>query len=177
MHDIRMIRDNPAQFDAAMARRGLSGVSEQVLALDADRRAKIAAAEAALAERNAASKEVGKAKASGDEAEFERLRALVAAKKEEIAKLEAEAKAEDEELRNLLMTLPNIMSDEVPEGPTKTTTRNSAGSARRRPSPSSRSSISRSRASRPAWISRPPRGFPARASWCSRARSRASTGR
>ncbi|WP_172328037.1 serine--tRNA ligase [Mangrovicoccus sp. HB161399] len=116
MHDIRMIRDNPAAFDAAMARRGLSGVSEQVLALDADRRAKIAAAEAALAERNAASKEVGKAKASGDEAEFERLRALVAAKKDEIARLETEAKAEDEELRTLLMTLPNIMSEEVPDG-------------------------------------------------------------
>ncbi|WP_138465480.1 serine--tRNA ligase [Poseidonocella sp. HB161398] len=116
MHDIRMIRDNPALFDAAMARRGLSGVSEQVLSLDADRRAKIAAAEAALAERNAASKQVGKAKAQGHEAEFERLRALVAAKKDEIARLEAEAKAEDEELRNLLMTLPNIMSDEVPEG-------------------------------------------------------------
>ncbi|MBE3637042.1 serine--tRNA ligase [Mangrovicoccus algicola] len=116
MHDIRMIRDNPAAFDAAMARRGLSGVSDEVLALDSERRAKIAAAEAALAERNAASKEVGRAKAQGNEAEFERLRALVAAKKEEIAALEAEAKARDEALRDLLMTLPNIMSDAVPEG-------------------------------------------------------------
>ena len=34
MHDIRTIRDNPAAFDAAMARRGLSGVSAEVLGLD-----------------------------------------------------------------------------------------------------------------------------------------------
>ena len=120
MHDIRLIRENPAQFDAAMARRGLSGVSDQVLAIDTARRAAIAAAETALADRNAASKDVGRAKAAGDEAEFERLRALVAAKKDEIARLDAEAKARDDELRSLLMTLPNIMSDEVPEGADET---------------------------------------------------------
>jgi seryl-tRNA synthetase len=76
MHDIRMIRDNPAAFDAALSRRGLSAMSPEILALDEARRAAITAAEAALADRNAASKNVGKAKASGDEAEFERLRVL-----------------------------------------------------------------------------------------------------
>ncbi|MEO1027390.1 MAG: serine--tRNA ligase, partial [Pseudomonadota bacterium] len=65
MHDIRAIRENPDQFDAAMARRGLSGVSSEVLAIDEARRAKITAAETAQAERNAASKEVGAAKAQG----------------------------------------------------------------------------------------------------------------
>ena len=116
MHDIRAIRENPDAFDAAMARRGLSGVSSEVLAIDEARRAKITAAEAAQAERNAASKEVGAAKAKGDEAEFERLRALVAAKKDEIARLEEEAKAEDERLRDLLMGLPNLPYDDVPDG-------------------------------------------------------------
>ena len=43
MHDIRLIRDNPDHFDAAMARRGLSGVSSQVLGLDEARRAAITA--------------------------------------------------------------------------------------------------------------------------------------
>ena len=76
MHDIRAIRENPDHFDAAMSRRGLSGLSSEILAIDASRREKIAAAEAAQAERNAASKEVGAAKGRGDEAEFERLRAL-----------------------------------------------------------------------------------------------------
>ena len=117
MHDIRLIRDDPAGFDAAMARRGLNGVSDQVLGLDTSRREKIAAAELALADRNAASKQVGAAKAAGNDVEFERLRDLVATKKAEIATLEAEAKEADETLRNLLMTLPNILSADTPDGP------------------------------------------------------------
>ncbi|MEM6387348.1 MAG: serine--tRNA ligase [Pseudomonadota bacterium] len=116
MHDIRAIRDNPDAFDAAMARRGLSGVSSEVLAIDEARRAKIAAAETAQADRNAASKEVGAAKAKGDDAEFERLRALVAAKKDETARLEEEAKSEDARLRDLLLTLPNAPYEDVPDG-------------------------------------------------------------
>ena len=78
MHDIRAIRENPAAFDAALARRGLPAMSANILALDETRRARIHAAETAQAEQNKASKEVGAAKAKGDEAEFERLRALVA---------------------------------------------------------------------------------------------------
>ncbi len=116
MHDIRFIRDNPGAFDAAMARRGLSGVASEVLEIDRIRREKIAAAEAAQAERNAASKEVGQAKARGDEAEFARLRALVAEKKEEIATLEAEAQAQDTRLADMLMGLPNLPHDDVPDG-------------------------------------------------------------
>ena len=116
MHDIRAIRENPDAFDAAMAKRGISGASSEILEIDAARRAKIAASEAAQAERNAASKEVGAAKASGDDAEFERLRALVGEKKDEIARLEAEAKAEDERLRDLLLSLPNLPAEDVPVG-------------------------------------------------------------
>ena len=116
MHDIRAIRDAPAEFDAAMAKRGISDASSMILAIDETRRARIAAAEAAQAERNAASKEVGTAKARGDDAEFERLRNLVAAQKDEIAKLENEAKAEDARLRDALMSLPNIVYDDVPVG-------------------------------------------------------------
>ncbi len=116
MHDIRLIREAPAAFDAALARRGADPMSDAILAVDAARREKIAAAEAALADRNAASKEVGAAKGRGDEAEFERLRALVSDKKAEIARLEEEAKAEDARLRDLLMSLPNLPYDDVPDG-------------------------------------------------------------
>ncbi|MBT8408961.1 MAG: serine--tRNA ligase, partial [Alphaproteobacteria bacterium] len=87
-----------------------------ILAIDAARRAKIAAAEAAQAERNAASKEVGAAKARGDDAGFQRLRALVATKKDEIARLEEEAKAEDARLTDLLMGIPNLPFDDTPQG-------------------------------------------------------------
>jgi seryl-tRNA synthetase len=116
MHDIRAIRENPAAFDAALARRGLSPMSPAILALDNDRRAKILASETAAAAQNAASKEVGAAKARGDDAEFKRLRALVAEKKAEIAKLTEEAAAEDSALRDMLMRIPNLPLDEVPQG-------------------------------------------------------------
>ncbi|MEM9975498.1 MAG: serine--tRNA ligase [Pseudomonadota bacterium] len=116
MHDIRAIREAPDAFDAAMARRGLSGVSSELLAIDGARRETIAAAEAAQAERNAASKDVGAAKARGDEAEFERLRALVAEKKDEISRLEDEVRQRDAALSNALMGLPNAPHDDVPDG-------------------------------------------------------------
>jgi seryl-tRNA synthetase len=116
MHDIRAIRENPAAFDAALARRGVSPVSSEILALDEKRRACIHAAETAQAEQNASSKEIGKAKASGDEAEFERLRALVAAKKDEVAKMQAEAKELDQQLTDLLLGIPNLPYDDTPDG-------------------------------------------------------------
>ena len=116
MHDIRAIRENPAAFDAALARRGVSPVSAEILALDEKRRACIHAAETAQAEQNASSKLIGRAKASGDEAEFERLRALVAAKKDEIARMQTEAKALDSELTNLLLRIPNLPYEDTPEG-------------------------------------------------------------
>ena len=116
MHDIRAIRDTPAAFDAALARRGDAPMADQILAIDTARRSCITKAETAQAEQNAASKLVGAAKAKGDEAEFERLRALVSEKKAEIARLTDEAKAEDARLTALLAEIPNLPYDDVPEG-------------------------------------------------------------
>ncbi|QDL92360.1 serine--tRNA ligase [Paroceanicella profunda] len=116
MHDIRQIRENPAAFDAALSRRGLSSVSAGILALDARRRETVTAQDAALAERNAASRLVGAAKGRGDDAEFERLRGLVAQKKDEIARLEAEVRACDEALTDALMGLPNLPFEDIPDG-------------------------------------------------------------
>ncbi len=116
MHDIRAIRENPAAFDAALARRGDAPVSSDLLRLDESRRAKILAAETAQAEQNKASKEVGAAKGRGDEAEFERLRALVAEKKAEIARMQTEAKDLDALLTDQLIRIPNLPAEDVPEG-------------------------------------------------------------
>ncbi|KEO61629.1 serine--tRNA ligase [Thioclava indica] len=116
MHDIRAIRENPANFDAKLARRGLSPISPELLALDEARRAAIHAAETAQAAQNAASKQVGAAKAKGDDAEFERLRALVGEKKSEVAAMQAEAGDLDAKMRDLLLTIPNLPLDEVPDG-------------------------------------------------------------
>ena len=116
MHDIRAIRDNPKNFDAALKRRGIDTISNTIIEIDQERRAKITSAEAALAERNAASKLVGEAKASGNHKEFERLRTLVSEKKLEIASLEDSAKQIDAKLTNLLLTIPNTPYDDVPDG-------------------------------------------------------------
>ena len=116
MHDIRAIRENPELLDAALARRGDDAMSSKVLALDEARRAKIGAAEAAQAEQNKASKLVGAAKAKGDEAEFERLRALVSDKKAEVAAMQSEAKELDAQLTDMLARIPNSPADDVPSG-------------------------------------------------------------
>ncbi len=116
MHDIRAIRENPAAFDAALARRGLPAESARLLAMDEARRAKILAAETAAAAQNAASKDVGAAKARGDDQQFERLRALVADKKAEGARLTEEASSEDARLKDALSRIPNLPLDEVPTG-------------------------------------------------------------
>jgi len=116
MHDIKAIRENPAAFDAALARRGDAPVSASLLALDESRRAKILAAENAQADQNKASKKVGAAKGRGDDAEFERLRALVGEKKAEVAAMREEANALDTQLNEALAYIPNLPAADVPDG-------------------------------------------------------------
>ncbi|QJF51557.1 serine--tRNA ligase [Roseobacter ponti] len=116
MHDIRAIREAPEAFDAALARRGDAPLSSEILALDQARREKISAAETARAEQNKASKLVGAAKASGDGAEFERLRTLVGEKKAEVSALQGKAAELDTELSEKLSWIANIPADDVPEG-------------------------------------------------------------
>ena len=120
MHDIRAIRENPAAFDAALSRRGLEPVSSEVLRIDEARRAAILAAETAQADQNKAAKDIGQAKASGDEALFERLREEVAAKKTAVADMQTRAKDLDEQLTDLLVGLPNLPLDDVPDGADET---------------------------------------------------------
>ena len=116
MHDIKVIRENPAAFDAALARRGLSSMSASILEIDSARRAAILAAETAQAEQNKASKSVGAAKAKGDETEFERLRTLVVEKKAEVSEMTAKAKEQDIALNEILLTIPNLGYEDVPDG-------------------------------------------------------------
>jgi len=64
MHDIKWIRENPEAFDRALARRGLKGEAQRLSELDEHRRTAIQKAEAALARRNTASREIGAAKSA-----------------------------------------------------------------------------------------------------------------
>jgi seryl-tRNA synthetase len=118
MHDIKSIRDNPYAFDSALARRGLAPASAWLLALDERRRSAILASEQAQARRNAASKEIGEAKKTKDEARAAKLMAEVADLKTRMPELEQAAKAADEELAKELAAIPNLPlpAPEVPDG-------------------------------------------------------------
>ncbi|WP_438278003.1 serine--tRNA ligase [Nitrobacter sp.] len=116
MHDIKAIRDNPKAFDAALKRRGLAPASPSLLAIDEKRRAAILASEQAQARRNAASKEIGEAKKTKDEARAAKLMAEVAELKTTMPQMDAAAKTADEELKKALAEIPNLPHDEVPDG-------------------------------------------------------------
>jgi seryl-tRNA synthetase len=90
MHDIRLIRDNPESFDAALARRGVAPVSESLLALDARRREVATRMQEAQSRRNEASKAIGAAMAKGDKDTAEALKAEVATLKTTLPALEDE---------------------------------------------------------------------------------------
>src|SRR5437660_711122 len=116
MHDIKWIRDNPDAFDRGLARRGLPGEAKRLIEIDERRRAASQKAEAALARRNAASREIGAAKKSNEEAAAQALMAEVARLKAEIPRLEEDAKKASTELEDKLAEIPNMPLDEVPDG-------------------------------------------------------------
>jgi len=116
MHDIRFIRDNPADFDRALARRGLAPQVRRLIALDEKRREKILELETAQARRNAASKEIGEAKKKKDEEMAKGLLIEVAALKESIPAMEAQERAATVDLHKALAEIPNLPLDEVPDG-------------------------------------------------------------
>jgi seryl-tRNA synthetase len=122
MHDIRWIRENAAEFDRGLNRRPLDAESKaqfssaNLLAIDEKRRTAILKSEQAQARRNAASKEIGQAKAKKDEVTAQKLMAEVNELKTTLPQLEKDAKDAEDELNKVLATIPNIPLAEVPEG-------------------------------------------------------------
>lgn len=114
MLDLKWIRENPEAFDAAMKRRGLPPQSGELLKLDADKRKIQTEGQEVQARRNAAAKEIGKAKASGRDAEP--LIREVADLKGAAQDLETRERDLQAELDVALASLPNIMKDDVPDG-------------------------------------------------------------
>lgn len=116
MFDIRAIRDNPAAFDAGIARRGGAPIAARLIAVDERRRALATEMQTAQARRNEASKAIGQAMAAKDMAAAEALKAEVSALKDTLPQLETDEAAASAELEALLAALPNIPLDDVPEG-------------------------------------------------------------
>ena len=116
MFDIRWIRENSEAFDKALARRGYEASAAKLIALDEARRSHISSLQEAQERRNAASKEIGKAKATGDEAGAQ---ALI----DEVAKIKSFIQAGEEDERRLIADLeaamaviPNLPFEDVPDG-------------------------------------------------------------
>ena len=116
MHDIKLIREDPAGFDAGLARRGIEPRAAELLGLDDRRRAAIAELQKAQERRNAASKEIGAAAARKDAATADALKAEVAAIKQAMPELEAAEKAAQSALDAELAAIPNIPSNDAPDG-------------------------------------------------------------
>lgn len=118
MFDIRAIRDNPSAFEASLLERSseFAGISSRILDLDEKLRAAKTAKQEAEQARNANSKLIGRAKASGDEAEFERLRGVVAEAKQTIEEAGETETTLQSELDDILMGLPNLPFEGTPVG-------------------------------------------------------------
>ncbi|MBN8486013.1 MAG: serine--tRNA ligase [Sphingomonadales bacterium] len=120
MHDIKFIRENPAAFDAGLARRGVEPLSAAILSLDAERRAVATRMQEAQSRRNDASKLIGAAMGRGDKDEAERLKAEVATLKDTLPALEAEERELTQRLNDELARHPNLPHDSVPDGEDET---------------------------------------------------------
>lgn len=116
MLDIRLIRDDPAAFDAAMARRGKPADAATILDLDRRRREVVTELQVGQARRNEASKAIGAAKAKKDEENAAALMAEVATLKQRLPELEAEEARLGGALDSLLAGLPNLPLADVPDG-------------------------------------------------------------
>jgi seryl-tRNA synthetase len=116
MHDLRLIRENPAAFDAALARRGLEPVAASLLAQDEARRALSTRLQEANARRNEASKLIGAAMGKGDKETAEALKAEVAELKLTMPALEEEERVAGKALDDVLAAIPNLPADDVPQG-------------------------------------------------------------
>ena len=115
--DLHLIRSEPDQVTAALARRGVPASEiEAVIALDATHRALMQRQEALRAEVKSLSREVGAAKKVGDEAAASAL----ADRSRELGDAERAAAHEAEEVgeqvRSLLLVIPNLPADEAPDG-------------------------------------------------------------
>lgn len=113
MHDIKYIRNNPQEFDAGLARRGLAPLSAEILKLDEEKRKSQTALQELLSQRNSFAKKIGEAKRSG--ADTTQIMEEAKRVNDEIAGLET-ALAARGKLEEMLETIPNLPAADVPDG-------------------------------------------------------------
>lgn len=114
MFDLPAIRENPETFDENWARRGVEPQTAEILRLDEDRRAIQTELQDVQAERNAKSKQIGEIKRTGGDAQA--IMDEVSALKDRMADMESRETTLAESLNMHLSSLPNQLSDDVPDG-------------------------------------------------------------
>lgn len=116
MLDIKWIRENAGELDAALAKRGAAPLSAELIALDEKRRAAVQSLQDMQSRRNAASKEIGVAMGQKDMARADALKAEVAEFKTSMPAMEEEERRLSAELSDALSRIPNIPLEDVPVG-------------------------------------------------------------
>lgn len=114
MLDIKWIRSNPEEVKAGLAKRNATYDIDAVLALDDKRKEIIAEVEEMKAQQNRESKLVPQYKREGKDCApiFAEMKALG----DKIKVLDEQQKQVEEELRMMLLTIPNIPNERVPAG-------------------------------------------------------------
>jgi seryl-tRNA synthetase len=116
MHDIKWIRENASAFDRGLQRRGLPPQAQQLTSMNGHLQAINRVLESWRSRRKIASDKIYQAKAKGDLAVEQEVRAEVAECKNSIATLELEQKELGEEIKKALSEIPNLPLDDVPDG-------------------------------------------------------------
>jgi len=115
MHDLKAIREEPDFYDRNWGRRKLPPQTDAILKLDEERRNAQTDLQKLQQERNEKSKEIGKIKAAKGDAQ--KIMDEVAALKDKMTALEEKEKQLAEQLNDMLARIPNILADDVPDGP------------------------------------------------------------
>ncbi|MGM9810467.1 MAG: serine--tRNA ligase [Paludibacteraceae bacterium] len=119
MLTLKQIYDNQDRVIAGLEKKHFAGAREaiaEVIALDATRKAAQQKKDAAAAEMNKISKSIGMLMAQGKRNEADAAKAQTGSLKEQIALFDKEMAQAEEAQRNLLLTIPNVPYDIVPEG-------------------------------------------------------------
>ena len=115
MHDIKLIRECPEIFDKALEKRGEGSKSSKIIALDTQRKKLSRNLRKLLSERKMLSKKFGAAENNNDNTAIS-IRDNIKKMKHEITRLETSLRDIEEDLEALLLSIPNLLSDDVPIG-------------------------------------------------------------
>lgn len=114
MLDIKLMRKEPERVAQAVGRRGKEIDMQPFLTADEKHREIIAQIEELQSQRNAKSKEVGQRKRNGESADD--LMAEVSAINEKIKVLDESKDALEKEVRDFVVSIPNMPADDIPDG-------------------------------------------------------------